>query len=220
MQFNNIKIMDDIIFNNTSDEFNFLSNFSIYPIFIDKQSWRSVEHFYQASKFEEPEVREMIRNVSSPFDLIEKGHKHGRILKNWDEIKGEVMEKALIGKFLQYPQLKNKLLNTGLSNRIIYVSVDRFWGEDKDGKGENNLGRLLMKVRTLLREITINNWILPPWIPFKDIAQEDMFWRMGLGESYIMEWAKWYYSLGVIERKNYEEYYPANEEWNDFYSDY
>ena len=57
--------------------------------------------------------------------------------------------------------------------------------------------------------------ILPPWMAFKDIDMHDMFWRMGLGEDYMTKWARYYYSLS--NPKDYEEQFPAPQEWEGFY---
>ena len=62
------------------------------------------------------------------------------------------MKHSLIQKFNQEPY-KSKLLNT--ENEFIQEGNmwnDKFWGVClKTGKGENNLGRMIMDIRTKLR---------------------------------------------------------------------
>jgi len=61
------------------------------------------------------------------------------------------METLLREKFSKDPELRAKLLNTGTSKLVEGNTWgDRFWGVCR-GQGENNLGRLLMKVREELR---------------------------------------------------------------------
>ena len=60
------------------------------------------------------------------------------------------MEQILWAKFEQNPGLKEKLINTG----DAYLEEtntwnDTFWGVCK-GKGQNNLGKILMKIRAEL----------------------------------------------------------------------
>jgi hypothetical protein len=76
---------------------------------------------------------------------------------NWDEIKVSVMKKALMDKFTGSP-MKDWLLATG---EILITEGnywhDQYWGNCLCGKcsstrGINNLGILLMNIRSELRE--------------------------------------------------------------------
>jgi ribA/ribD-fused uncharacterized protein len=72
--------------------------------------------------------------------------------KNWSQIREEVMETGLRAKFQQNPELKKKLIDTGNVDLIEGNTWgDTFWGQ-VDGKGENKLGKLLMKIRKELME--------------------------------------------------------------------
>ena len=55
-----------------------------------------------------------------------------------------------MAKFTQHPELAKKLLDTG-DAELIYTNTcgDDSWGI-VEGKGENNLGKVLMKVRDRL----------------------------------------------------------------------
>ncbi len=67
--------------------------------------------------------------------------------KGWEEIRLTVMEDVQLAKFTQYPELREKLLATG-DAELIYNNDcgDSYWGLF-EGSGENNLGKILMKVR-------------------------------------------------------------------------
>ena len=72
---------------------------------------------------------------------------------NWDEIKVRVMCEIVEAKFTQNPNLTNMLLAT--EDAILIEGNtwgDTFWGVC-DGKGENNLGKVLMRVRDRLNTI-------------------------------------------------------------------
>ena len=74
----------------------------------------------------------------------------------WQEHKLEVMEDLLFCKFQQNKQLYYMLMNTR-PWELIEATLDNFWGagsilgsfalEDGSWEGQNNLGKLLMKVR-------------------------------------------------------------------------
>ena len=68
----------------------------------------------------------------------------------WEEKRISAMEEVQMAKFTQHPELAKKLLDTG-DAELIYTNTggDDYWGIF-EGKGENNLGKVLMKVRDRL----------------------------------------------------------------------
>ena len=141
--------------------YSFLSNF--YPCKIVHQgiTYPSTEHYYVAQKvnddqiingkfYPKADVREMISNISTPGQV----KRFGRTLKlrsDWDNIKLGVMEWCLREKFKE-ENLKEMLLQTG-DQELIESNYwhDVVWGvctcQKCGNKGENNLGKLLMKIR-------------------------------------------------------------------------
>jgi ribA/ribD-fused uncharacterized protein len=99
-------------------------------------------------KFIDPKIREKIRNAPTPSSAKKLAKKFRR-REDWFEISLQVMERALRVKF-NIPELREKLISTG----EMYLQEgnkwdDTFWGVDLNtGKGENHLGRLLMKIRS------------------------------------------------------------------------
>ena len=57
------------------------------------------------------------------------------------------MYEGLRHKFLQNEDLRVKLLETGDKKLIEHTDKDKFWGDGGNGKGENRLVILLMKLR-------------------------------------------------------------------------
>ena len=206
-----------INFYKTNDEFGFFSNFYNRLIFVDGLTWKTVEHYFQANKFEDSILIQKIRDLNSPMEAAIEGRKKENIIKaNWDDIKDEIMYKALKAKFLQHPDLRIKILETGNEIIVEHTKNDSYWGDGGDGKGENRLGVLLMKVRDEISDIsTDKKLILPPWIAFPNIDQEDMFWRMGLGENYLYLWSRYYLSLS--NKSNYQHLFIPPDGYEDFY---
>lgn len=128
------------------------SNFARYPIVIDGLTWPTSEHYYQAQKFDDPILKERVRNAATPTDAAAIGRDKSLALRNdWESVKDEVMLKALIHKFGQHPNLRELLLNTGNKLLVEHTKNDSYWGDNLDGTGKNKLGLLLMQVRDLLR---------------------------------------------------------------------
>jgi len=85
-------------------------------------------------------------------DIISK-YQHIKVRPDWEQVKLEIMYKALEAKFTQNPKLKKLLLSTGDAKLIENNPKDDFWGIGVDKTGENHLGKLLMKLRdTLLKQ--------------------------------------------------------------------
>lgn len=125
----------------------FLSNFYPSSIFDsnDGFTYPTVEHFFQAKKSVILKEREMISKAETPGKAKRMGRKV-QLRSDWEDIKLFVMEDALRRKFSKQ-RLRAALLATG-DEELIEGNWwgDTFWGVC-DGIGENNLGKLLMKIR-------------------------------------------------------------------------
>lgn len=119
---------------------------------------------YKAYHFKDRESFDKIMNTNSPKYMKNIGAK----IKNfdtasWDKIKIKAMYKAIKYKFTQNEELLNKLLSTNNSKLFEASPYDKIWGiginaeNAKSNKykntypGQNLLGRLLMKLRTSLK---------------------------------------------------------------------
>ena len=130
-------------------ECRWLSNFWPALVKLDGQLYPTVEHAYVAAKTTDRIIRSVIQTTASPGEVKRLGRQFD-LREDWHDIKLQVMEDLLWQKF-QEPELKEKLLATG-DEEIIEINTwnDTFWGQCK-GKGQNNLGKLLMKIREALR---------------------------------------------------------------------
>lgn len=133
-------------------EFFFLSNFSRAKVTLDGEVYPTTEHAYQAAKTLDPEIRSKIRDAKrkedgSPWPGEAKRMGARVALRpDWEDVKLKVMEDLLRQKFSD-PALSARLKATG-DKELIEGNTwkDRFWGVYM-GKGENHLGKLLMKIR-------------------------------------------------------------------------
>lgn len=84
------------------------------------------------------------------IDIAKKYKKLGVIPSpDWEDIKVNVMEWIVNEKFNQNPHLKKRFMNdTTVDDIIIEASnYDYFWGEGKNRSGENQLGKIMMRLR-------------------------------------------------------------------------
>lgn len=139
---------EPIKFWKTSQPYGEFSNFYKSRIIMARKSYETVEHYFQSQKFLDEELQEKIRLIPKPHDAaIFARDRSLPLRKDWEEVKEEIMENALIVKFATYSNLEKLLLNTGTREIIEDSPVDYYWGCGKDGSGKNRLGILLMKVR-------------------------------------------------------------------------
>lgn len=130
--------------------YSFLSNFYRCEVVVDGIKYPSSEHAFQAMKFitTDEKIAERIRLCEKPSDAKQLANEFKKVVrKDWKDVSFLIMEKVVTAKFSQNPNLLDKLLGTG-SAELIEDNwwKDTFWGV-YNGVGENNLGKILMKVR-------------------------------------------------------------------------
>ena len=141
-----------IKFYSTNDEYGEFSNFAGFPIKLKGKIWLTSEHYFQAMKFQSTKDQEAIRKSKTPMEAARKGRDRKRKLKkNWEGIKDNVMFEAVLAKFTQHNDLKKLLLLTEEAKLIEHTSNDSYWGDGGDGKGRNQLGQILMRVRSEIK---------------------------------------------------------------------
>jgi ribA/ribD-fused uncharacterized protein len=124
------------------------SNFSTFNVNIeDFGTFPTAEAAIQAYK--DPDNSEYVgMQLAARTPLISKnmGNK-ASVRADWKAVRESLMYKVLKHKFDQHPYIRQILLATGLSPIIQRTRMDSIWG-DGGGKGQNLLGKLLVRLRT------------------------------------------------------------------------
>jgi ribA/ribD-fused uncharacterized protein len=130
-----------------------LAAYSRHSFELDGAEWPSVEHYYQAMKFEDAAYREQIRTAPHPAAATElgKSKKHGR-RKDWDKVKETYMSRGTYIKCRTHPEVARALLASGERPILETSQYDYYWGCGRDTRGHNTYGKVLMKVRGQLRK--------------------------------------------------------------------
>jgi ribA/ribD-fused uncharacterized protein len=136
-----------------SGEFSFLSNFYCGPVGVNSYLFKTVEHGFQAFKMTTQHDFLMVANAPTPG--IAKREARKRTMRpDWELIKQDVMLQFLRAKFFGNIELARKLMATGNAELIEGNTWgDTYWGVCR-GKGENHLGKLLMRVRAEVYEMS------------------------------------------------------------------
>ena len=124
----------------------FLSNFHPSPIRVQGIWFPTVEHAFQAAKTLNPAERDEIARATTPGRAKRLGRRV-TLRRDWESVKVGVMEDLLRRKFDGVGPLRQQLQDTSPAELIEGNTWgDTFWGVCK-GRGQNQLGLLLMKIR-------------------------------------------------------------------------
>jgi ribA/ribD-fused uncharacterized protein len=146
-----------IYFYHSNEKYYCFSNFSPHGFMLDELYWSTSEHYFQAQKFIATEHLEKLRLLKTPREAAKMGRDRKLPLrKDWQQVKDDIMRKAVLCKFSTHVDIKEILLSTGDEEIVENSPVDYYWGCGADGTGKNMLGIILMEVREeLVKNIDI-----------------------------------------------------------------
>ncbi len=133
--------------------YKFLSNFQLCQVALEFNGFLFdyVENAFMAAKSLDLDIQSKFVNMT-PSEAKAFGHKI-QLRTDWEEVKEDFMFIFNFQKYEKNLELRTKLLDTG--DRYLEETnswMDREWGVDyKTGEGNNKLGKILMRVRKLLR---------------------------------------------------------------------
>jgi ribA/ribD-fused uncharacterized protein len=147
-----------IWFKKVAEDFGWMGNMAPYPIKVDGKVWLTSEALFQGMRYDDEEIKEIIRKEKSPMGakMKAKKYKNQMVVVPMSPQDVENMKKCVRLKFDQHPKLKEMLLKTG--DRTIYEDIGnrngerhKFWGMKKVSEnevdGNNMMGRILMEIR-------------------------------------------------------------------------
>ena len=120
------------------------------PITIDGNRFGSCDHYLLFRRYAGTKYKKEIQKCQD----AESARKlcHGVKPKyNWEENRDAAMKTALNAKFKQ-PEYRELLLSTE-PKELVFHNKDKYWGDGGlDGGGQNQLGKLLMELRSEFKQ--------------------------------------------------------------------
>lgn len=153
--------MNTIIIGRVKDPGGCWGNMAPFPVTHEGVTWRTTEALFQAMRFEDESIREMIRMEKSPMGakMKAKANVESMTVVQLSEQDLDNMRLVLRLKIEQHPELKQQLIESE-DAFIVENCTNRphgsglFWGSAfKDGKweGQNWLGKLWMELRSEIK---------------------------------------------------------------------
>lgn len=137
-------------------ELGYLATYSNHGFYKDDIFYRTSEHYYQSKKFDDPIVVQKIIDAETPKEASNIGRdRNNKLRENWCLIKNEIMYEAVLYKFMEHADLREKLLATGNEEIIEETTKENYWGCGPNYDGTNHYGKILCKVRERLRSENI-----------------------------------------------------------------
>ena len=153
--------MPVISFTKVNLPYGWLGNMAPFPINYQDEHWNTSEALFQAMRFEDEEIRQIIRAQRSPMaaKMKAKGSRNLMVVEPCSPQDVENMRVCLELKFSQHPNLRQQLLQTGNNELVEDIGSRRgarhlFWGAHLQGDawiGTNTMGILLMELREKLQ---------------------------------------------------------------------
>ncbi|RDB29280.1 hypothetical protein Hypma_014877 [Hypsizygus marmoreus] len=145
-----------VLFYHKNDPHYGFTNFSAHPVTYKGKKYPTSEHLFQSFKFQDhrPGLAEHIRTCSErPSVAFSEARRfQPEVRHDWKHVNVEKMDTTLEHKFAQHTALRDELLATGDAELVEDSDKDAFWGVGADGKGRNELGKALERLREKFRQ--------------------------------------------------------------------
>lgn len=137
-----------------------LGSASHHPFMLEDKEWPTVEHYYQASLFDNPDLQERIRQLPTADATIAfTKWRFFQKKSGWKKLRQVLMTRAVYTKCKTYGNIAEALLATDDKKLVENSAYDYFWGCGRDRRAENTYGKVMMNVREKLKEELATNQV-------------------------------------------------------------
>lgn len=122
------------------------------PITIDGQlvyggpeTYFQLQKFVGTSSYAKAAVS-LLQPSTTPEHAFEIGHYLSGMRADWSQVRVHIMSHGVTAKFEQHADLQQLLIDT-YPHPLVQLKPDDVWGSGRDGRGRNELGRILCALR-------------------------------------------------------------------------
>lgn len=132
--------------------YGYLASYAPYGFVKDGIYWKTTEHYYQAQKFMDTDLKIRIAFAETPKLASKLGRNRSyKIKEKWDLIRRDVMFEAVYLKFKVNYEIASLLVATQEEYIIEDTVKENYWGCGPTGNGENRYGEILCEVREIIK---------------------------------------------------------------------
>ena len=134
-------------------ELGYLANYSNHGFTVDGVYYPTAEHYYQASKFDDTEIKNKILKCKTPKEASTIGRDRGlKRIDHFSDVKLDKMYEGVYYKFSQNKDIRTKLIETRNSDIREMTVKENYWGVGPNLDGRNEIGKILCKVREQVKK--------------------------------------------------------------------
>ncbi|KAF9061124.1 hypothetical protein BDP27DRAFT_1338609 [Rhodocollybia butyracea] len=133
-----------ILFYRRRDPHYGFTNFSTHSVTYNGKRYPTSEHLFQSFKFQghQPDLAEHIRTCATPSAALSEARRYqANVRSDWRKVNVEKMDETLY----------QKAFGHGNAELVEDSDKDSFWGIGAGGRGSNQLGKALERLREKLR---------------------------------------------------------------------
>jgi ribA/ribD-fused uncharacterized protein len=124
---------------------------SSHPFQLEDYLWPTIEHYYQALKFNNTEYQMKILAAATAEKANALGNaRFKRKRSDFKQVRTTLMTRAVYTQAKTYSSIEQRILETGSRKLVENSQFDYYWGCGRDHRGENHYGKILMNVRSKL----------------------------------------------------------------------
>jgi ribA/ribD-fused uncharacterized protein len=124
---------------------------SPHPFQLDGYLWPTIEHYYQAFKFDDSDYQMKILAAETAAQAKNLGN---ALLKrkraDFKQVRTTLITRAAYTQAKTYKSISDRILETGSEKLVENSQFDYYWGCGRDHRGDNHYGQTMMKIRSKL----------------------------------------------------------------------
>ncbi len=141
-------------------EYGYLANYSPHGFWKNGIYYKTAEHYYQSEKFNDRKIKQRIIDAATPNEAAAIGRDRSLERRSYfRDMKVRIMYQGVLEKFRQNGDIRNKLIRTKDDDIKELTEKESYWGVGPELDGENNYGKILIKVRDAVKKELLDRFI-------------------------------------------------------------
>jgi len=143
----------DAIYFSMDDATELMARNSPHPFQLDGQLWPTIEHYYQAMKYEGTENFERVHSAKTAAEAKAIGNaRFKKKRKDLKHVRTTLMTRAVYTQAKTYKAVAGRIIQTEEVKLVENSQFDYYWGCGRDHRGDNHYGQVIMNVRAKLTQ--------------------------------------------------------------------